>query len=95
MTAIYDETSEEEKGILESGYIYKLWYFGRIDNLSVNENIVSFDAVNLWRFSHIRSSDGSYWDISFTHYEDVSHYLEGYEFHGLLLERLIWGQFIK
>jgi hypothetical protein len=90
-----DDSSSPIEVDLGSEYSYKLCYFGRIDDLVVNENVVSFNAVNLWRFARIRSTDGSYWDIALTHYEDVPHYLEGYEFHGLLLDSFIWGRFTK
>lgn len=89
------EHLEKEKTPQASDFTYKLCYFGSIENLVVNEDEVSFDAVNLWRLSRIRSTDGSYWDISLTHYEDVHHYLEGYRFRGILRDSFIWGRFTK
>lgn len=89
------DISSQETSPQASEFTYKLSYFGSIENLVVNEDEVSFDAVNLWRLSRVRSTDGSYWDISLTHYEDVHHYLEGYRFRGILRDSFIWGRFTK
>ena len=84
-----------EEEYADSDYTYKLTYLGFIKNVEVTDDIVSFDAVHLWRFSRIRNTDGSYWDISLSYYENIHHDLQGYTFRGILRDRFICGQFSK
>jgi hypothetical protein len=76
-------------------FTYRLFYLGRITNLERNEDIVTFDAINLYRISRIRSSDGSYWEFSINHYENVHHSLNDFRFLGIMTNTFIIGSFYK
>jgi hypothetical protein len=76
-------------------YIYILFYMGRIKNLDRGENSISFDSVKLWRASYLKASDGSFWDLSISHYEEAIHKLDDYNFIGILTKNIIYGIFYK
>ena len=76
-------------------YCYRLFYIGRIENVNRQENFISFDAINLYRISFIRSNDWSFWEYSISHYEDTYHQHEDYRFFGILIDNIIFGFFFK
>jgi len=76
-------------------FYYRLFYVGKIDNLQRNDNFISFNSVNLFRISFIRSSDLSFWEYSISHYEDTYHQHENYGFFGILTNNFIIGILFK
>ena len=76
-------------------FYYRLFYVGKIENLQRMDNFVSFNSVNLFRISFIRSSDLSFWEYSISHYEDTYHQHENYRFFGILTNNLIIGILFK
>ena len=79
----------------QNEYYYRLFYIGGIKDLNIQENFISFDAVNLYRISFIRSSDWSFWEYSLSHYEETHHQHENYRFFGILRDNIILGIFFK
>jgi len=78
-----------------NNYKYRLFYFGKIKDLNRQENYISFNSVNLYRISFIRSSDWSFWEYSFSHYENTFHQHENYIFIAILTNNIIFGFFLK
>lgn len=76
-------------------YKYRLFYFGKIKDLNREKNYISFNSVNLYRISFIRSSDWSFWEYSFSHYENTFHQHENYRFIGIVTNNIIFGFFLK
>jgi len=76
-------------------FTYRLFYIGKITNVERSDDQVSFDAINLYRISRIRSSDGSYWEFSINHYENAIHSLKDFRFLGILTDNFIIGSFFK
>jgi hypothetical protein len=74
---------------------YRLFYIGRIKDLNRQENFISFDSINLYRLSFIRSNDMSFWEYSITHYENTYHQHENYRFIGILTNSIIFGFLFK
>ncbi len=76
-------------------FIYKVFYFGRVANVVKSDDLVEFDSVRLFRYVHIRATDGSFWTYSISHYEDSHHFLKDYHFIGILTNSFICGRFSK
>lgn len=76
-------------------FIYKVFYFGRVANVVKSDDLVEFDSVRLFRYIHIRATDGSFWTYSISHYEDSHHFLKDYHFIGILTNSFICGRFSK
>jgi hypothetical protein len=76
-------------------FSYKLFYIGRITNLERTDDTVSFDGINIYRISRIKSSDGSFWEFSINHYKNIFHSLKDYRFQGIITEKFILGTFSK
>jgi len=76
-------------------FYYRLFYVGKIENLERRDNFISFNSVNLFRISFIRSSDLNFWEYSISHYEDTYHQHENYRFFGILTNNFIIGILFK
>jgi len=82
-------------GFASTTFIYKIFYFGRVANVVKSGDLVEFDSVRLFRCTHIRATDGSFWTYSISHYEDSHHSLKDYHFIGILTDSFICGHFSK
>jgi hypothetical protein len=76
-------------------YKFRLFYYGKIKDLNQQDNYISFNSVNLYRISFIRSLDWSFWEYSFSHYENTFHQHENYRFFGIVTNNIIFGFFLK
>ncbi|MBS3778181.1 MAG: hypothetical protein KGY50_02670 [Candidatus Thermoplasmatota archaeon] len=76
-------------------YTYSIVYIGTISNLQKTDKEIEFDSVRLLRYTHISTSDDSFWSYNLAHYENTHHYHEGYETNGLITNNLIFAKLTK
>jgi len=87
----------QNKSIIKSNviYTYSIVYIGKISNLQKTGEEIKFDSVRLLRYTHISTSDGSFWSYSFAHYENTHHHHEGYEINGFITNNFIFAKLTK
>lgn len=76
-------------------YTYSIIYIGAISNIQKTDEEIEFDSVRLLRYTHISSSDGSFWSYSLAHYENTHHHHEGYKINGFTTNNFIFAKLTK
>ncbi len=71
---------------------YFIFYYGRISNLTIEENHWHFEAINLWVI-HYHKFDIKNWDFRIGHHTSASFGIGGFTFHGVVKEDFICGIF--
>lgn len=74
------------------GYVYKIYFFGSLDNLSVNGKNYEFSSHNLRELQYYRSNLRN-WGISYGHYSNIAVCISGASFRGILKPNFIFGVF--
>ena len=76
-------------------YHLRIFYIGQVENVYKSEDLVEFDAVHILRYTHMFTSDHSFWSFSIAHYEETHISHEDYRFFGILTNSFILGMFTK
>jgi len=75
------------------GSVRKIYFFGRIHNLTVEEDDYEFGSNNMRKFSYWRYGIRS-WGVSYDHFRGGYHCgIGGYNFRGILRPNFICGVF--
>ena len=73
--------------------VHKLYFFGRINNLTVQDNHYEFESNNMRKFTYWRYGIRS-WGISYDHIRGNYHCgIGGFNFRGILRPNFICGVF--
>ena len=90
-----DINDTELPTIMPEYYVFRGYFFGRIDDLSIESNTRSFKAVSLTyiAWARIGIKRFSFGIDHFGHNQYFS--FTDYKFAGLLLDNFIWGFFYK
>ena len=73
-------------------YVHKIYFFGRIDNLSINGDDYEFHSNNLRKFEYRRSSFRD-WGFGYEHHTNIHIGFSGFNFRGILRPDFICGVF--
>jgi len=74
-------------------YVRKIYFFGRIHDLTVQDNHYEFESNNIRKLDYWRSGIRS-WGISYDHFRGNCHFgIGGFNFRGILRPNFICGVF--
>ena len=72
--------------------VIKIYFIGRIHNLSINGDEYEFHSNNLRRFVYHRYSLRD-WGFSYAHHTNIGYHISGVNFRGILRPNFICGVF--
>ena len=74
-------------------YVHKIYFFGRIHNLTIQDNHYEFESNNIRKLHYWRSGIRS-WGFSYDHFVGNYHcHIGGFNFRGILRPNFICGVF--